>query len=381
MNSSGYRPTWAEIDLDALAHNFGEVRRRIAPGVLIMGVVKANAYGHGAPECSRRLATEGVDWFGVASPEEGIELRRVGITQPILSFGGAWDGQWDLCLHERITPVVYRLDVAEAFDRAARDAKTTADVHVKIDTGMGRLGVRFDEAAEFAERMLELKNVRVDGLMTHFASADEPAKDCFTEEQTVHFKQATQAFRGKGHDPRFEHTANGAATFGHPSTHGNMVRPGGVLYGLWRDVLPPLEDLPRFRPVMSLRSRIALLKTVHRGETLGYGCSYEATREMLVATLPLGYADGYGRAHSNRGRALVRGTFATVVGRISMDWTLLDVTDVPGVETGDTVTLLGTDSELEIPAEDLAKTADTISYEVTCAISSRVPRRYSDEVD
>jgi alanine racemase len=372
----GHRPTWAEIDLDALASNFRTVRERVGAGVKVMGVVKADAYGHGAAECARRLAAESAEWFGVATPEEGFELRRAGVTQPVLSFGGFWDGQAEACLRLTIVPVIYRLDMAEALNTAARNMGVVADIHVKVDTGMGRLGVRYDEAAEFASKLREFKNLRVDGLMTHFAAADEPRRDCFTQEQLSRFREAVAAFRERGHEPTYEHAANSAATFAHPETRGNMVRPGGVLYGLWRDILPPLAGTPKLRPVMSVRTRVTLLKRVHTGETLGYGCTFEAAREMLVATVPMGYADGYARALSNRGRVVVRGKLAPVVGRVSMDLTLLDVTDVPGVENGDRVTLLGTDAELNVPAEDIAQTVGTLSYEVTCGISARVPRRF-----
>jgi alanine racemase len=375
------RPTWAEVDLDALAWNYRAVRARVGRGVSVMGVVKADAYGHGAQECARRLAREGAEWFGVATPEEAFELRRAGVEQSVLSFGGFWEGQADECLGMRVTPVVYRLDMAAALDSAARAVGKVADVHVKIDTGMGRLGVRYDEAAEFAERLRGLSNVKVDGLMTHFAAADEPGRDCFTEEQLRHFREAVAAFRERGHRPTYEHASNSAATFAHPEARLRMVRPGGVLYGLWRDVLPPLADAPDLRPVMSVRSRVILLKRVHAGETLGYGCTYEAAREMIVATVPAGYADGYARALSNRGRVALRGKLAPVVGRVSMDLTIVDVTDVEGVRVGDRVTLLGADGELSIPAEDIARTAGTISYEITCGVSHRVPRRYGTDVE
>jgi len=376
FDSGGGRPTWAEIDLDALAANFRAVRELVGPGVRVMGVLKANAYGHGAEECARRLAAEGAEWFGVATPEEGVALRRAGLAQRILSFGGCWEGQEDLCLRERVTPVVYRLDAAAGLDRAARAAGVVADAHVKIDTGMGRLGVRSEDAAEFARVLSVLANVRVEGLMTHFAAADEPGRDCFTEEQLKRFRAAQSAFREAGHRPADEHMANSAATFAHPSARGNMVRPGGVLYGLWRDVLPPLAGPPELRPVMALRTRVALLKRVRSGETLGYGCTFEAARDMLVATVPVGYADGYARALSNRGRVIVRGMYAPVVGRISMDLTLVDVTDVAGVAVGETVTMLGADGALAVPAEDVARTAGTLSYEITCGVSARVPRRF-----
>ncbi len=381
MNDSvltGGRPTWAEVDLDALAWNFRAVRERVGPGVKVMGVVKADAYGHGAAECARRLEAEGADWFGVATPEEGFKLRRAGVSRFVLSFGGFWEGQAEACVAEGIVPVVYRLDMAAALDVAARAAGVVADVHVKFDTGMGRLGVRYDESAEFAEALRPLRNVRVDGLMTHFAAADEPRRDCFTTEQLGRFREAVAAFKAHGYNPTYEHMANSAATFAHPETRGNMVRPGGVLYGLWRDVLPALPDMPALtlRPVMSLRTRVTLMKQVHAGETLGYGCTYEAAREMTVATVPAGYADGYVRALSNRGRVIVKGVYAPVVGRVSMDLTLVDVTGIEGVRVGDQVTMLGADGPLLLPTEDLARTAGTLSYEITCGVSARVPRRH-----
>jgi len=374
FNFGAGRPTWAEVDLDALASNFRVVRRQVGAGVKVLAVVKADAYGHGAAECARRLEAEGADWFGVASPEEGVGLRRAGVARPVLTFGGFWEGQAEVCVGEGLVPAVYRLDMVAALDEAARAAGVVADLHVKIDTGMGRLGVRHEEAAEFAVKLAGFKNVRVDGLLTHFAVADEPERLCFTDDQVKRFRDAVEAFRAHGHRPAHEHMANSAATFAYPQTWGNMVRPGGVLYGLWRDVLPAGSRDPGLRPVMTVRSRITLLKRVRRGETLGYGCTFEASRDMMVATLPVGYHDGYMRALSNRGRVIVRGKYAPVVGRVSMDLTLVDVTDVPGAAEGDVMTLLGTDAALAVPVEDLAQTAGTISYEVTCGISGRVPR-------
>lgn len=374
--TTGQRPTWAEINLDALAANFHAVRERVGAGVRVMAVVKADAYGHGATRCARRLAREGADWFGVALPEEGIELRQAGIEQPILSLGGFWPGQEQACLQHAIVPVVYRLEMAEALDRAAEAAGIVADVHLKIDTGMGRLGVRYDGAQEFVAAFRRFKHLRLNGVMTHFAAADDPALDDFTEEQVARFKETVGMIRELGFNPTFQDMANSAATFAHASAWGNMVRPGGVLYGLWRDVLPPLSEPPRLLPVMAVRSRITLLKRVPQGETLGYGRTFEASRETLVATLPIGYNDGFVRALSNRGRVIVRGAYAPVVGRVSMDLTLIDVTDVPQVAVGDQVTLLGADGSLIVPAEEMAKTAGTISYEITCGISRRVPRRY-----
>ena len=370
------RPTWAEIDLNALAANFHIVKDRVGPHVNVMGVVKANAYGHGAVECARRLELEGADWFGVALPEEGIELREAGLSKPILCLAGFWQGQAPACLQYNLTPAVYRLDVIEALNAAARDRNEVADVHVKIDTGMGRLGVRYDQLNEFLDQLNRFKNVRFDGVMTHFAAADEPRCGPLTSEQTERFGEALAAFRERGHRPTYRHLANSAGIFAQPAAHGNMVRPGGILYGLWRDILDPEHRNENFQPVMSLHSRISLLKWVPQGETVGYGCTFEASTRTLVATVPLGYDDGYKRALSNRGHAIIRGVYATVIGRISMDLTLIDVTAVPGVQLDDEVILLGQDGKLAVSAEEIAGTASTLSYEVTCGIGSRVPRFY-----
>jgi alanine racemase len=378
--SSGGRPTWAEIDLDALASNFREVRRVAGDGVRVMCVVKADAYGHGATRCARRLEREGADWFAVALPEEGVELREAGVARPVLCLEGFWERQAALCVRHNLTPIIFRLDVAEAFDHAAREAGTVADVHIKIDTGMNRLGVRADDVSEFAARLRAFKNLRVGGLLTHFASADETEADEFTRGQAARFASAVETFRAHGHEPTVEHLSNSAATFARVAPRGSMVRPGGVLYGLWRDVLRPQSEPPPLRPVMSLRSRITLLKRVPAGETLGYGRTHTLTRASLIATLPIGYADGYRRALSNRERVIVRGHFAPVTGRVSMDLTIIDVTDIHGVSEDDAATLIGSDGDLYITAEEIARDASTISYEITCGIGARVPRKYKSGV-
>ncbi len=375
-DSTARRPTWAEIDLNALAGNLRVIREHVGREQNVMAAVKADAYGHGAVPCALRLEAEGIDWFGVALPEEGIALRAAGITRPILCLGGFWEGQQDACLQQNLTPVVYRLDMIESLDRAARDAGVVADVHVKIDTGMGRLGVRSDDVPQFCEALSRFRHIRVDGLMTHLAAADDPARENFTRGQLERFEPAVKVFRERGFSPSYIHAANSAAAFAYPQARGNMVRPGGTLYGFSRDVLPPQIESPPLRPVMSLRSRIMLLKDIGKGEKLGYGCSFETSRSSLIATVPIGYDDGYRRALSNRGRVIVQGEFAPVVGRVSMDLTLVDVTDVPGVSLDDQVTLIGRDGDRSITAEEVAETAGTISYEITCGISGRVPRIY-----
>ena len=372
QNTLARRPTWAEIDLDNLVANFKRIKKIVSPAARVMAVVKANAYGHGAVECARRLVNEGADWFGVALPEEGIELRSAGIAQPVLCLAGFWPGQAELCIQQRLTPVVYRLDMIESFNQAASNAGVVADVHVKVDTGMGRLGVRYDQLSEFVGALKQFRNVHVDGLMSHLAAADDTSCEPLTHDQICRFDEAMTVFRDHGFRPTHLHLANSAGIFSHRDAWGNMVRPGGVLYGLWRDVLPPLTPDPELLPAMSLHSRISLLKWVPQGETLGYGCTFEA----LIATLPIGYHDGYMRGLSNRAHVIVRGTYAPVVGRVSMDLSLIDVTNVSGVEINDRVTLLGSNAELRITAEDLARIVGTLSYEVTCGVSERVPRVY-----
>lgn len=370
------RPTWAEVDLDALAHNFHVIRERVGPDVKVLAAVKANAYGHGAVECSRRLAKEGADWFGVALPEEGVELRNAGITKPILCMGGSWARQEGLCIQQQLTPVVYRLDVAEALNRAAADAGKTVDIHVKIDTGMGRLGVPCDDLPDFCDSLRSCHNLRVDGLMTHLASADDEAKAEYTERQLQRFRDALATSREGGFTPTHVHAANSAALFAFRDSHFNLVRPGGTLYGFSRDVLPANFEHPKLRGVMSLYSRIEFLKEVKKGEMLGYGGTFETQRDSLIATIPIGYDDGYRRAFSNKSRVIVRDQFVPVVGRVSMDLTIIDVTDVLGVAVDDDVTLLGSGGDCSIAAEDLGELAGTISYEITCGISHRVPRIY-----
>lgn len=371
------RPTWAEINLDNLAENFRAVRRFVTDGrVKLMAVVKADAYGHGAVECARRLSVEGASWFGVALPEEALELRQNNISQPILSLGGFWQGQEQLLIQHKITPVIYRLDMAETMNRAAQELNTFADVHVKIDTGMGRLGVRFDAVAEFADKLKSYSNLRVDGLMTHFADADSVCDDGFTDGQIGKFNQAVEIFHAKGFRPTWCDLANTPGTLEHTNGWGNLVRIGGALYGIGLDIFPPNDTVHSLRQVMSLKSQITLLKQVPKGETLGYSRTFETARDSLIATVPIGYNDGLPRAVSNQGQVIINDTFAPIVGRVSMDLIILDVTDVPDVKLLDEVILIGTSGDKTILAEDLAAMSGTISYELTCGIGKRVPRRF-----
>ncbi len=373
------RPTWIEIDLDNLAFNLKSVKDFVGHGIKYMAVVKADAYGHGAVECARRLEAEGIDWFGVALPEEGIELRQAGIRKLILCLGSFWAGQEQQILNYNLTPVIYQLEKAETLNSAASVRGTVADIHVKIDTGMGRVGVRYDEVEGFAERLKEFKNLRLEGLMTHFASADDLSENDFTGLQIERFDRSVRAFEEKGFRPIYKDLANSPGAVLHPESRQTMVRLGGVLYGLGGDVLPKDAPQPELRPVMSLRSRIAHLKTVLEGETLGYSRTFRTESDSLIATVPIGYDDGYPRTLSNIGRAIVNGAYVPVVGRVSMDWILLDVSNVPDVKLDDGVILIGEKDGLRVAAEELAEKTGTISYEITCGINRRVARRYLPE--
>ena len=370
------RPAWTEINLDNLAHNLHLAKDFIGKNIKYMAVIKADAYGHGAVECAKRLENEDIDWFGVALPEEGLELRKSGIFKPILCLGSFWNGQENLLLKNDLTPVIYQLEKAESLDRAAKERGMIAKIHIKIDTGMGRLGIRFDAVKEFAEDLKRFGNLNVEGIMTHFASADDLRENDFTNLQIKRFEEAVAIFEEKGFQFVYKDLANSPGGIIHPESRGNMVRLGGILYGLGGDILPVEIEKPAFKPVLSLHTKIAHLKRVPKGESIGYGRTFITGKDSLIATIPIGYQTGYSRKLSNCGRAIVKNVFANVVGRISMDWTMLDVTDVPDVKVDDEVILIGERNGLSIKAEELAAKTQTISYEITCGIDHRVERKY-----
>lgn len=373
------RPTWTEIDLDNLAFNFNSVKQFVGRDVKYMAVVKADAYGHGAVECARRLEAEGIDWFGVALPEEGIELREAGVRKLILCLGSFWAGQEHQILNYNLTPVIYQIEKAAILNSAASARGTIANIHVKIDTGMGRIGVRYNEVEAFVRQLREFPNLRLEGLMTHFASADDLGENDFTALQIERFDRSVRLFEENGFRPIYKDLANSPGAILHPESRQTMVRLGGVLYGLGGDVLPKEAPQPELKPVMSLRSRIAHLKTVPEGETLGYSRTFRTEIDSVIATVPIGYDDGYPRTLSNTGRAIVGGAYVPVVGRVSMDWILLDVSNVPNVKLDDEVILIGEKDVQRIDAEELAKKTGTISYEITCGINRRVVRLYLPE--
>jgi len=369
------RPTVAKTDLDALAFNLNSAREFMGRETDIMAVVKANAYGHGAVECSRRLKAEGVKILAVAIVEEGLELRRAGIEGDILILGGIWPEQAAAVIDNDLTPVVCRIDSAEALDSLAATRNIRQKLHIKIDTGMGRIGVPYSQAGEFAAAIARLKNLEVEALMTHFASADDLTQSAYTNFQIDRFGAAVELFANAGIRPTILDLANSPASVAFPRSRSGLVRLGGILYGLGGDILPDVPQ-PELKAVMSVTSEVGFLKSVSAGDSLGYGRTFIARRDSVIATVPIGYADGYPRALSNKGEMIVLGKRAPVVGRVSMDWTILDVTDIPNVEVGTKVTVIGSDGSETILAEDLAADTGTISYEITCGFGSRVARQF-----
>lgn len=366
------RPTAAMIDLCALDHNFEEVKRRVG-GRKILAVVKAQAYGHGAVRVSRRLLALGADMLGVALVEEGKELRDAGIDAPILVMGAMFPEQAAAAVSLRLTPAIFTPSLAQALSDAARALKTKAAVHVKIDTGMGRIGVSPEGAPRLIAEMKKMDGLEVRGLMTHFADADLRDKQ-FASKQMGRFETLIKALEAGGIDIPVRHAANSAAVLDFGRALFTMVRPGLMLYGY-----NPLEagaEAADLRPALSLVTRIAFLKTVPAGTPISYGRTFVTERESVIATLPIGYADGYGRGLSNKGEALVRGARARVAGRVCMDMCMIDVTGIPGVREGDEVVLIGSQNGERITADELAAKTGTIAYEVLCGVSSRVPRIY-----
>lgn len=370
------RPTWAEINLENLAFNFKEVKKFIDEDIEYMAVVKADAYGHGAGECAKKLESAGIDWFGVALPEEGVELRENGVSKPILCLGSFWKGQEKLLFDNNLTPVIYRIDLAKTLDEFAESIKQIINIHIKVDTGMGRIGIRFDEIADFISELKNFKNLRTEGIMTHLAAADDLSENEFTSGQIEKFNCAVKMFENAGFSFKYKDVANSPGAIAHAQSRKNLVRLGGILYGLGDDVLPKEIDKPLLKPVMSVYSRIAHIKNVPKNETVGYSRTFKLKSDSMIATVPIGYQDGYARSLSNRANAIIRGEFVPVVGRVSMDWTLLDVSKIENVKVGDEVILIGEQAGKTVSAEDLAKIAKTISYEITCGISRRVVRRY-----
>ncbi len=367
------RPTIAEIDLSALRHNLEQVRKRIGHEGEIFAVVKADAYGHGAVRVARTLYSEGIRFFGVATAEEGIELRENGLDGALTILGGVSPGQYDLLFEYGFIPVLYNLEWAEKLSERALEKGRRLAVWVKVDTGMGRLGFLPEEARDAILRISELSGLTLLGVFSHFADADLLDRE-FTDRQLQIFVGLKEELAGCSIRLPYWHLANSAAVMSFPAGLFNMVRPGIMLYGYGPSGAFPAGEA--LRPVLSWRTRIQHLKEVPPGTPLSYGRTFVTDRTSRIATLPVGYADGYPRSLSNRAEVLVRGKRAPVVGRVTMDMILADVTGIEGVGIGDRVTLMGEDGAERISAWDLAMWADTIAYEILCGIRRRVPRVY-----
>ncbi|WHZ15200.1 MAG: Alanine racemase [Nitrospira sp.] len=365
-------PTSLSIDLAALAQNLAHVRR-LAPRCEVLAVVKANAYGHGAVEITRALQRLAVRRFGVATTEEGIALREGGIQEAILVMGATVPAQFPDLVAHKLTPVLYRADMVQTLAAAVPPGAAPYPVHVKIETGMGRLGLSPEEIPDLLNLRAFGTSLYPEGLMTHLADADNH-ETLHTEAQLARFRQTIEAVQRRGLTFPLVHAANSAAIIKYPATHYSLVRPGLMLYGY--HTLAKEESAPELQPILTWKSTVAHLRTIQPGDGVSYNRTFVASRLSRIAVLPVGYADGYSRLLSNRGVVLIGGRRARVVGRVCMDMTMVDVTDVPGIEIGHEAILIGRQGQEQITAADLAAWQQTIPYEVLCAIGPRVPRRY-----
>lgn len=375
-----FRPTWAEVSLGALKQNFRAIRRHIGDGPQICAVVKADAYGHGGVECARALEGEGATWFGVTSTDEGVLLREAGIRGRILLMTGFWRGDQDDVVRHQLTPAVWEPWQIELLEEAARQARAAAfPVHIKVDTGMTRLGVNTADLPALCRRVASSQQLAVEGLFTHLASSEVlDAEDA--AKQVAEFEKALGSLAELKIAPAFIHMANSAAIVARPETWKNMVRPGLALYGYCTPIRGghrAAADAPvELKPVLSWKTRVLFLRDVCAGRAVGYNATYITHAPARLAALPVGYADGLDRQLSSRGRVLIRGQYAPIVGIVSMDLTIVDVSGIPATQVGDEVVILGTSETATINAWEYARLCATIPYEVLCRISKRVPRRY-----
>jgi alanine racemase len=365
------RPTRCFIDHEALRWNLRQIRGRVGTRVKILCMVKANGYGHGAGAISETLAGAGTDAFGVATLEEGVELRQAGIRAPVLVLAGAYDDQLDDFFGHSLTPVVHDLSRLEHLEQAVKQRGSTLNVQLKVDTGMGRLGLVAAECDAWINEIKKLIALKIEGVFSHFSHAESVEGD-YTRQQLEIFKRVVERLHGESIRPSLVHFANSAATITLPAAYFDMVRPGIMLYGVYPS--PAMASQINLKPVLAWKTRILQLKKVPTGTSISYGQTFFTKRESLIATLPVGYADGYPRLLSNRGEVLVGGQRAKVAGRVCMDLTMIDVTDIRNVKQGDEVVLLGRQSDAEISVDQIAAWANTISYEILTSISARVPR-------
>lgn len=364
------RAVWAEIDLTAIEHNVKVIKKKIQGSAKFCAVVKANAYGHGALAVARTAVAAGADYLAVAVLNEAIELRDAGFTTPILVLGFTPLEQSSLLVDRDITATVFSIEAAQAISAAAVRLGKTARVHLAIDTGMGRIGIRPEAAGELAAQIAALPQLELEGMFSHLALADSRDKS-FAWEQLRRFKLAIESTKAHHVEIPLKHLANSAATLEMPETHFDMVRPGVILYGLW-----PSTEVVRetdLRPAMMLKAQAEYIKTLQPGEPIGYGCTFVTERESQIATLPIGYADGYTRLLAGKAEVEIRGQRAKVVGRICMDQCMVDVTPVTDMSLADEIILFGSAG---LTIDEVADWLGTINYEIVCMISRRVPRVY-----
>ena len=371
------RRTWAEISLDSIIHNYKAIKACVSSKCRIMAVVKADGYGHGALPVAHQLKEQGADYFGVSNIEEAIALRKGGISDDILILGYTPSKNVTDLFEYSITQTVFSHSYAKELSAAAKKADVRIKAHLKLDTGMARLGFIYysendllDEACE----ALSLENLYFEGIFTHFSSSDSPSAKDETENQFMLFNSAVKSLCQKGFSFQYRHCCNSGAILDFPNMHLDMVRPGVILYGL----LPSSEIKNKLdlKPSMALKTAISQIKTVDSGVRVSYGGTYETDKKTVLATLPIGYADGFFRAMSNKGFVLIGGKPAPIVGRICMDQMLVDITQNPDCSDKTVATVIGTDGGGQILAEDLARLSGTINYEIVCDIGKRVPRIY-----
>ncbi|PLX96671.1 MAG: alanine racemase [Desulfuromonas sp.] len=367
------RPTWAEIDLKALRHNLDQARKFSLPGQRLLCVVKADAYGHGAVPVARALECCGITDFAVATLEEALELREAGLYQKLLVLGGCFPGQEEAFIRNELMPALFDEATAERLQAEAMRLGLKARVHLKVDSGMGRVGFLPDQLQAFLPRLKELDALEISGFMSHLACADDLASGV-TAAQQQRFDGMLGMLRENGIEPADIHLNNSAGLSGWGRESCTMARPGIMLYGGLPG--PEFSDRLDLQPVMHLRSCIAQLRQLPAGSGISYGHTFRAERDMTVAVLPIGYADGFNRLFSNCGQAILKGQVIPLVGRVCMDWILFDVSPVPDAAIGDCVTLLGSADGESFTGDDWAERLGTISYEVFCRIGKRVPRRY-----
>lgn len=366
-------PTQLTIDLAAIRHNYREVAKRLHATQQIICVIKSNAYGHGLTRVAASLADEGAAFFGVRDLDEGMALRQAGIRKPILLLLGIIDEAFEALVEHQLTPVLFDLEIARSFNDylKARDIKHR--VHIKIDTGMTRLGVPADKVLNFFTALRDCPQLEIEGVLTHLADATNAS---YTAQQTELFNKAHRELIESSWNIPYWHGSNSIGALRNLFPQTELVRAGIVLYGSYPDA--SLADEIQLRPAMRWTTEILDLKEVPSGTAVSYGCTYITKRPSRIAVLPVGYADGYPRLLSNRGSVLVQGQRAPIAGRVCMDLTMVDVSDIPSCQVGDRVTLLGSDGNDNISAEEMATWAETISYEIHASIASRVPRHYQE---